>query len=71
MTRIHRECHIGVNYNHTYDLKEKLIREITGFERDLFALQAKAGPVDFSMQQTYKEMIACRQSVLKGLPPEQ
>lgn len=70
MARQQHECHIGVGYNRTSRLKEKLIREITGFERDLDALRMKGGPVDFSMLQTYKEMIACRQTVLKSLPRE-
>ncbi|BFM13678.1 hypothetical protein R50072_38310 [Simiduia litorea] len=70
MSRQKHECHIGVGYNRTSRLKEKLIKEITGFERQLDALRMKSGPVDFSMLQTYKEMIACRQNVLKSLPPE-
>lgn len=70
MTRTMRECHIGVTYNRTSRMREKLIREITGFERELDALRMKGGAVDFSMLQTYKEMIACRQSALKHLPHE-
>jgi hypothetical protein len=70
MTKQQRECHIGVGYNRTGKLKEKLIREITGFERQLQALQTRSGPVDFSLLQTYKEMIACRQTALKNLPRE-
>lgn len=65
-----KECHIGVRYNRTQKLREKLIREITGFQRQLEALRLQSGPVDFSMLQTYKEMIACRQQLLNGLPKE-
>lgn len=68
MAKPQRECHIGVGYNRTGPLKEKLIREITGYERQLQALQTQSGPVDFSLLQTYKELIACRQTALKGLP---
>ncbi|MBB3169950.1 hypothetical protein [Simiduia aestuariiviva] len=70
MARLKRECHIGVGYHRTGKLREKLIREITGFERQLQALQMQSGPVDFSLLQTYKELIACRQTVLKGLPQD-
>lgn len=68
MARAQRECHIGVGYNRTDKIREKLIREITGFERQLQALQISSGPVDFSLLQTYKELIACRQTVLRKLP---
>lgn len=70
VTKPSRECHIGVRYNRTQKLREKLVREITGFQRQLEALRLQNGPVDFSMVQTYKEMIACRQQLLQGLPRE-
>lgn len=70
MAKQRHECHIGVGYNRTTALREKLIREIIGFERQLDALRISSAPVDFSMLQTYKEMISCRQVLLKGLPRE-
>lgn len=70
VAKLPKECHIGVRYNRTQKLKEKLVREITGFQRQLEALRLQSGPVDFSMLQTYKEMIACRQQLLNGLPKE-
>ena len=71
MARAHRECRIGIGYHRTNRLREKLVREITGFQRQLEALRLQSGPVDFSMLQTYKEMIASRQQLLNGLPKEQ
>ncbi|UTA48077.1 hypothetical protein L1F30_00715 [Simiduia sp. 21SJ11W-1] len=68
MARAQRECHIGVGYHRTDEMRAKLIREITGFERQLQALQIRSGPVDFSLLQTYKELIAARQTLLKKLP---
>lgn len=71
MARAQRECHIGVGYNRTQKLREKLIREITNYERQLEAQKMQSGPVDFSMLQTLKEMIACRQAALRNLPQDQ
>ncbi|MAN52952.1 MULTISPECIES: hypothetical protein [Marinimicrobium] len=52
----------------TEQLREKLIGEITRFERQLDALKASDEPVDFSMMQTYKELIHSRRDMLAQLP---
>ncbi len=53
----------------TEQLREKLLGEITRFERQLSALKSSEGPVDFSMMQTYKELIHSRREMLGQLPP--
>lgn len=60
---------LGVNFNRTEPLREKLIGEITRFERQLDSLKLKDQTVDFSMIQTYKELIHSRKEMLNRLPP--
>ncbi|MDQ2076063.1 hypothetical protein [Marinimicrobium sp. ABcell2] len=59
---------LGVNFNPTEQLQEKLIAEITGFERQLDSTDLHEQSVDFSMIQTYKELIQSRRSMLEKLP---
>lgn len=40
--------------------REHILQEIIELESQLDRLKCKAGPVDFSMIQTYREMIATR-----------
>ncbi|MDJ0878796.1 MAG: hypothetical protein QNI86_09305 [Halieaceae bacterium] len=44
-------------------LREKLVAEIQALEEQLSALQDSADAVDFSMQQTCREMIHSRQQL--------
>lgn len=60
---------LGVNFNPTEQLREKLIGEITRFERQLDSIKLRDQTVDFSMIQTYKELIQCRKAMLDQLPP--
>lgn len=70
MSRQPRASHVGIEFNNIEPVREKLIAEITKLERQLENLKLKEGPTDFSMLQTYKEMIQCRQSTLNGLPKD-
>ena len=59
----------SANLKGTEQLREKLVGEITRFERQLDALKSSDEPVDFSMMQTYKELIHSRRQMLGQLPP--
>ncbi|WP_347331600.1 hypothetical protein [Marinimicrobium locisalis] len=59
----------SANLKGTEQLREKLVGEITRFERQLGALKSSDEPVDFSMMQTYKELIHSRREMLGQLPP--
>jgi len=52
----------------TDKLREQLISEITRFERQLASLKGADQPVDFSLIQTYKELIHARRELLDRLP---
>lgn len=58
----------SANLKGTEQLREKLVGEITRFERQLSALKGSEEPVDFSMMQTYKELIHSRKEMLNQLP---
>jgi hypothetical protein len=60
---------VGIQLNRTEELREKLIAEITQYERQLADLNLENNRVNFSMIQTYKELIHSRQSMLNHLPP--
>lgn len=68
MVRVHRDAHVGINFNSTTALQLQLIREITSLERQLEHLKLNQMRVDFSMLQTYKEMIHSRREMLGTLP---
>ncbi|MCP3907572.1 MAG: hypothetical protein GY712_06100 [Oceanicoccus sp.] len=50
----------GVALQNTDSVKEKLLQELVELEKQMEALEARAATVDFSMLQTYKEMIHSR-----------
>ena len=52
----------------TDKLREQLINEITRFERQLVNLKGADQSVDFSLIQTYKELIHARKELLDRLP---
>ena len=68
MAKHQRAQHVGIEFNSTSLLKEQLIREITSLERQRDNVRLVNNTVDFSMLQTYKEMIHCRREMLSGLP---
>jgi len=69
MTKVQRAQHVGIGFNSTCLLKEQLIREITSLERQRDSVRLVNNTVDFSMLQTYKEMIHSRREMLSELPP--
>lgn len=69
MTRHRHALGVGVSLGHTEDLRDKLIAEITEYERQQAALKLNGNQVNFSMIQTYKELIHARREMLNRLPP--
>ncbi len=69
VTKPHPGVGVGVQLNSTEQLRTKLIAEITQLQRQLEALKPTGREqVDFSMIQTYKELIHSRQEMLSQLP---
>jgi hypothetical protein len=59
---------VDVNTRRADVLRDKLLREISDYERQLAELKLVGNHVNFTMIQTYKELISARQSMLKRLP---
>ena len=59
---------VEVSHQDANLLKEHLISEITHLERQCERLRIESDTIDFSMLQTYKEMIHSRKELLAGLP---
>ncbi len=59
---------VEVNHQDASMLKQHLISEITHLERQCERLRIESDTVDFSMIQTYKEMIHSRKEMLAELP---
>jgi len=59
---------VGINLARTDDLRAKLIAEISEYQRQQDALKLNGSYVNFTMIQTYKELIAARKEMLKRLP---
>lgn len=58
----------GANAN---QLRDKLEREIKGLERKLEQLRLGEGRIDYSLEQTYREMIHERREMLLSMPGQQ
>lgn len=63
-----RATHVGISFNNTVFLKAQLENEITKLERQLQHLRLSEDAANFSMVQTYKEMISSRRVMLSDLP---
>lgn len=63
-----RATHVGITFNNTIFLKAQLQGEITKLERQLQRLRLSDDAANFSMLQTYKEMINSRRVMLSDLP---
>jgi hypothetical protein len=48
-------------------LKQKLLQEIVALEKQWQAMDAASAAFDFSMQQTYKEMVHSRKQLFNAL----
>lgn len=68
MKRSAYQIGVGINLVRSDDLRAKLMAEISEYERQQDALKLNGTHVNFTMIQTYKELIAARKSALKRLP---
>lgn len=68
MRRESKNLKADMNTSRSDLLRDKLLREISDYERQLAELKLNGSKVDFTMIQTYKELISARQSMLKRLP---
>lgn len=59
---------VGVNLGRTDQLRTKLLAEIAEYERQQSQLKNNGTHVNFTMIQTYKELIAARKDMLRHLP---
>ncbi len=57
----------GFNLHNTHALKERLVKEMLVLDKQCQALGSSPGQMDFSMVQTYKEMIHSRRALLNQL----
>lgn len=69
MSRHQQSVGVGITLGRTEALRDKLIAEITEYERQQAALKLNGNQVNFSMIQTYKELIHARKDMLNKLPP--
>jgi hypothetical protein len=69
MSKHRQAVGVGVNLGRTEALRDKLVAEITEYERQQAALKLNGSHVNFSMIQTYKELIHARREMLNKLPP--
>ena len=68
MKKLANQMGVGVNLAPTDDLRAKLMGEISEYQRQQDALKLNGTYVNFTMIQTYKELIAARREMLKRLP---
>lgn len=57
----------GVRLQNTETVKEQLLAELVELEKQMEYLENNSSSVDFSMLQTYKEMISSRKSMFNEL----
>jgi hypothetical protein len=57
----------GVSLQNTSSVKEKLLEELVELEKQMETLESQETVTDFSMIQTYKEMIHSRKSFFNEL----
>ncbi len=68
MRRESKHLKADLNTRRSDLLRDKLLREISDYERQLAELKLNGAQVNFTMIQTYKELISARQAMLKRLP---
>ena len=59
---------VGIHLNGTDLLRAKLLSEISEYEHQQSELKTNGSYVNFTMIQTYKELIAARKKMLSMLP---
>ena len=70
MRKQNKNLKADFNTSRTDMLRDKLLREISDYERQLAELKLNGSQVNFTMIQTYKELISARQAMLRRLPAE-
>lgn len=68
MKRQSKNLKADFNMSRTDLMRDKLIREISDYERHLSELKLNGTKVDFMMIQSYKDLISARQDMLRRLP---
>lgn len=68
MRRQSKNLKADFNTSHSDVMRDKLMREISDYQRQLAELKLNGSKVNFTMIQTYKELINARQAMLKSLP---
>lgn len=68
MKKLASQLGVGINLTRTDDLRAKLMAEISEYQRQQDALKLNGNYVNFTMIQTYKELIAARRDMLRRLP---
>ncbi len=68
MKRQNKNLRADVNSSSADIMRAQLIREISDYERQLAELKPVGSRVDFTLMQTYKDLIAARQTMLRRLP---
>ncbi len=68
MRRQSKNLKADFNTTHSDLMRDKLMREISDYERQLAELKLNGAQVNFNMIQTYKDLINARQAMLKRLP---
>lgn len=68
MKKESKNLKVDLNTRRTDLLRDKLLREISDYERQLAELKLNGTNVNFTMIQTYKDLISARQAMLKRLP---
>ncbi len=68
MRRESKNLKADLNTRRSDLLRDKLLREISDYERQLAELKLNGAQVNFTMIQTYKELINARQAMLRRLP---
>ncbi|WP_049631616.1 MULTISPECIES: hypothetical protein [unclassified Cellvibrio] len=68
MRRESKNLKADLNTSRSDLMRDKLLREISDYERQLAELKLNGTQVNFTMIQTYKELISARQAMLKRLP---
>ena len=59
---------LGVDLDRNDNLRAKLLAEISEYQRQQDALKSSGSYVNFTMIQTYKELIASRRQMVSRLP---
>jgi len=68
MKRHNKNLKVDVSTDRADLLRAKLLREISDYERQLAELKPVGNRVDFTLIQTYKDLISARQEMLRRLP---